>query len=456
MILQCLLKSSLQPKFASRQSSLLRYSHAKICNKKSYHLRSILGTQDDLLQPKTSNSLPTSMYLKAFTAKTPIKNIECGFKTSSPDQALPFLQIFFLKPLMRIVPMIAGRKIRKWWKNLSDSDKKKFNKAKKMYISLLGGLGITSFVYFWSHVEPVDILGVKRKRFMALSRNQITDLGTFLFEGELEDHEDDLLPDTDPTYARVATVANRLLKANVDVQQIYGKEWTISVIKDDKRNAFVLPTGNIFVYTGMLNTCTNDDQLGVILGHEMAHSILSHGAEQLAYSNLLSFLMITPFLFLWALLPNDAVALFADWLFRKISILLFELPYSRKLETEADIVGLELASKACFDIREAPAFWAKMQLIELKEYPNIPDLPEYLSTHPCNWARHEYLTDILPDALERRSTCGCDKLTGPDPILEFKDRMEFVKRQKNVEYSNFLLTCIFIIYNKIYEKYKNM
>ena len=125
------------------------------------------------------------------------------------------------------------------------------------------------------------------------------------------------------------------------------------------------------------------------------------------------------------------------------------------METEADIVGMELASKACFDIREAPAFWAKMKLIERKEYPNIPDLPEYLSTHPCNWDRHEYLTDILPEALERRSTCGCNKLTGPDPILEFKDRMEFVKRQK-VEYSNFLLTCIFIVYNKIYEKYKNM
>ena len=179
-----------------------------------------------------------------------------------------------------------------------------------MCIQLLGGLGIASFVYFWSHVETMDILGVKRKRFMALSSNQMTDFGTFLFESELEDHEDDLLPESDPSYERVAIVANRLLKANVDVEQIYGKEWTISVIKKDDQNAFVLPTGNIFVFTGMLQTCTNDDQLGVVLGHEMSHAILSHGAEDLAFSNLLSFMMITPFLFLWALLPNDAVR---DW-----------------------------------------------------------------------------------------------------------------------------------------------
>ena len=61
----------------------------------------------------------------------------------------------------------------------------------------------------------------------------------------LEEWADDLLPDSDPTYARVANVANRLLKANVDVQQIHGKEWTISVIQNDERNAFVLPVSKI-------------------------------------------------------------------------------------------------------------------------------------------------------------------------------------------------------------------
>ena len=38
-------------------------------------------------------------------------------------------------------------------------------------------------------------------------------------------------------------------------------------------------TGNIFVFTGMLEACENDDQLGYILGHEIAHSVLSHGVS---------------------------------------------------------------------------------------------------------------------------------------------------------------------------------
>ena len=130
--------------------------------------------------------------------------------------------------------------------------------------------------------------------------------------------------------------------------------------------------------------------------------------------------MIAPLLFLWAMLPNDVIAVFADWLFGKISILLLDLPFSRNMETEADIVGLEISSKACFDIREAPAFWAKMELIgELDEAQIGSDIPEFLSTHPSHTNRQKHLSDILPKALDRRSTCGCNKLTTSDPMTEF-------------------------------------
>ena len=40
-------------------------------------------------------------------------------------------------------------------------------------------------------------------------------------------------------------------------------------------------TGNIFVFTGMLKTCSNDDQLGIVLGHEIAHTVLSHGVSKI-------------------------------------------------------------------------------------------------------------------------------------------------------------------------------
>ena len=47
----------------------------------------------------------------------------------------------------------------------------------------------------------------------------------------------------------------------------------------------------------------------------------------------------------------------------KVSDLLIQLPFNRQMETEADEVGLKLASKACFDVRQAPVFWAKMNAI---------------------------------------------------------------------------------------------
>ena len=54
------------------------------------------------------------------------------------------------------------------------------------------------------------------------------------------------MPDSDPAYTRVAKVANRLLKANTDLKGIHGKEWTISVIENAAKNAFVLPVSFLY------------------------------------------------------------------------------------------------------------------------------------------------------------------------------------------------------------------
>ena len=62
------------------------------------------------------------------------------------------------------------------------------------------------------------------------------------------------------------------------------------------------------------------------------------------------------------------------------------------METEADEVGLKLASRACLDVREAPAFWAKMAAVEKEE----EQPPELLSTHPTHENRQQYLLELLP------------------------------------------------------------
>lgn len=193
------------------------------------------------------------------------------------------------------------------------------------------------------------------------------------------------------------------------------------MMKCDDKTAlfFLLQNGNMFVFTGMLEVCNNDDQLGFILSHEIAHTLLNHGAENISHANLISVLLLIPLAVLWAFLPNDGLALVADWFFNKVTTIALELPFSRDMEREADAVGLQLAAKACFDVRQAPAFWRRMHALS-EMNPEEVQLPEFLSTHPSHCSRHEELIDQIPQAIKQRLECQCQPLTGPDPDEELR------------------------------------
>ena len=94
---------------------------------------------------------------------------------------------------------------------------------------------------------------------------------------------------------------------------------------------------------------------------------------------------------LWAFLPNDGIAFVTQWFLSKVSKLVFELPYNRLQEQEADEVGLTLAANACYDVREASVFWGKWYLDDIlhediitKSYrkKGVVLPPEFISTHP--------------------------------------------------------------------------
>jgi len=336
--------------------------------------------------------------------------------TSNVRPALPPVVIALIKPMSRIAAVVIGRRFRKWWKNIDEEKAAKIKDTSRKYSHAWGALGFFLFslgVYgYQSHVEECPI--TKRKRFVALTEAQMKKISGQEFKQLLEGLEEQIVPTNQQVYSRVANVAKRIIAGNQDIQSISGKEWTVTVVKDDEKNAFVLPSGNIFVYTGMLEVCTNDDQLGTILSHEMAHAVLNHGAEALSHANLVSLILIVPLAVLWGLMPNDGIALVADWFFNTVSSLILELPFSRELETEADKVGLELAAKACFDVREAAAFWRKMEFLSTQD-PNEIKVPEYLSTHPSHVSRHEELLSMMPWAISKRTECKCGQLLGPDP-----------------------------------------
>jgi len=365
-------------------------------------------------KPNLLNKTPQTSKCNLLAATLPKEY----FHTSKLRPAIPPLLLVLIKPLSRLTAMIVGRRIRKWRRNLGDEQREKIKQKTNEYSRLIGGVGffLLSFgIYgYESHIEEVPI--TKRRRFVALTKGQMEQISAREFEEHLKENQADILPTNNTSYTRIARVAHRIIAANKDLGEISKKEWTITVIDDPQKNAFVLPTGNIFVYTGMLDMCANDDQLGIILGHEMSHAILNHSAEAISHGNLFSVLLIVPLAMLWAAVPNDGLALVADWIFNKVAKLMIELPYSRAIEKEADEVGLLLAAKACFDVREAKVFWRKMAYLTHSD-PTEVELPEFLSTHPAHTTRLEDIARLLPSTIIKRLQCGCSRLKGPDPDI---------------------------------------
>lgn len=280
-------------------------------------------------------------------------------------------------------------------------------------------------VYYFSHIQETPI--THRRRFVAFTPEQFKKISDFEFEMQYALFEEHLIPATHPVYNRVVRVANQLLHGNRDIDEIHKLSWSVSVIDSPIKNAFVLPSGQIFVFAGMLEICTNDEQLGNVLAHEMAHCVLSHGAEQVSYAHLVDFALVGFLAAIWAIMPTDGIAVVTHWFFEKVVSLLLRLPYSRKLELEADEVGLQLAAKACFDVREASAFWTKMGLMS-----NALEDVEFISTHPSHERRSEHLDNLMNSAIELRNECRCPRLPHKDPRVLMSMLKEEVKQQESL------------------------
>ncbi len=168
-------------------------------------------------------------------------------------------------------------------------------------------------------------------------------------------------------------------------------QWTFHVINSNQINAFCLPGGKIFVYTGLLKLIDNDAQLATVIGHEVAHAIARHGAERISMmelGDLARQVAIKSVGAKYQNMINQAYGLGANFgVF---------LPYSRKFEYEADEIGLYLMAKAGYDPREAIKFWQKMMMVSR----NMKKPPEFASTHPADEHRIARLKQLLPRALQ--------------------------------------------------------
>jgi len=169
-------------------------------------------------------------------------------------------------------------------------------------------------------------------------------------------------------------------------------QWDFFVIENEEEaNAFCLPGGKVFVYSGLFKYVADDDELAAVMGHEIGHALARHGAERMSRGQLAQ----AGGQILGAVVQgrtspqNTQAVMQAFGIGTQLGVM---LPHSRTQEYEADHLGLVLAAKAGYNPQAALKFWEKFA-----KDGRTP--PEYLSTHPAPANRIEKIRSLLPDVM---------------------------------------------------------
>ncbi|CAF0951098.1 unnamed protein product [Brachionus calyciflorus] len=337
------------------------------------------------------------------------------FHTSHKQDAIAPILWVIIKPISKLSSILIGRSIRKIINSPNNLHKKEalvnhFKLRKKLYLFGISSLGIGCYANYLSHIEETPI--THRKRFILFNTEHFLEIEDIEKKDMLNLYKDKILPISNEKTQRTYQVAKRLFMANKTMPEVKDIDWKLTVIDADLVNAHAFPSGEVFVYSGLLDFVDNDDELAFVIAHEMAHAILQHTAETMSQLRLLDIFSIGLSFLFWGFLPADWSAILMESLSNQFHKYYYELPYSRKLEKEADLVGMQLAARACFDIRYSPQFWTKMKISSKEE------IPEFLSTHPSNDTRALDLESLVPEALKIRQDCKCYEL--PKTIKQSK------------------------------------
>lgn len=185
--------------------------------------------------------------------------------------------------------------------------------------------------------------------------------------------------------------ANCLKDAIVEVLPLKYQDypWEIVVFEEDVINAFALPGGYMGIYTGLLKLAENEHQVAAVMGHEIGHVIAEHGGERLSSNMLMTGVLVVTDVALSSRSNENRMLIMAGLgVGAQLGVM---LPFSRRHETEADLIGIDLMAKAGFDPNEAVRLWELMG----EQSKGAP--PELLSTHPSSKTRVKDLSKQIPN-----------------------------------------------------------
>jgi len=226
-----------------------------------------------------------------------------------------------------------------------------------------------------------------RRQLMLVSEDSAISASKEAYAQTLKPLSEEGKVDNDPVLKRrVTEITERLVAQAVKKRPETAQwEWSIKVIDDPEVvNAWCMAGGKMAIYTGLIEKVqTTDDEIAQVMGHEIAHALANHQAEKMSVSIATS-------------AGVAAVGMASDRPGLAMSgaavaaMLAIKLPNSRTAETEADLIGIELAAKAGYDPRAAVTLWEKMGKVG-GSHP-----PQFLSTHPAPDNRKQTLGALVP------------------------------------------------------------
>jgi len=188
---------------------------------------------------------------------------------------------------------------------------------------------------------------------------------------------------------RLAAATETYLRNNGMESELSNFAWEFNLVQDDEVNAFCMPGGKIVVYEGLMKVVSSEDELAVVIGHEVAHAVAKHSNERMSQQVLAQY--GSSILTAAIAKKSAAVQSLAGKIYGLGTQYGVMLPFSRKQEYEADYMGTILMTIAGYNPEAAIAFWEKMSQT------GSSSAPEFMSSHPSDANRISALKKTVED-----------------------------------------------------------
>ena len=234
------------------------------------------------------------------------------------------------------------------------------------------------------------VVGGQRKQLLLVSSQELDRVASQSYAKLLSESTKKNTLNRDPgMLRRVRAVASRIEpQTAVFRRDALGWKWEVNVISSPELNAFCMPGGKIMFYSGLIKTLDlSDDEIAIVMGHEVAHALREHSREQVSQA-LAARTAIDIGSALLGL--GQSSADLAGVVYQA----LIATRFSRADESEADRIGLELTARAGYDPRAGVSLWRKMMKASSGGRP-----PELLSSHPAESNRVEQIQALLPSVI---------------------------------------------------------